>query len=395
VQFAAGATECRSATVDASLLLPTAAMTGNYRMFAYSSKNEDMLWGSVPGGAAITATKDGTTVKVELAKQCGVELYPTMDLGVCVAAGTGVDSKKGGELYTFQMDAGDVVELVGAWSQWPQTKNADLSGSIINASAPVQVVSFNAIAELPDVNVANADHMEETVLPGEVLGKKYIVVPPTTPNGNAVGHVVRIYGNVDNTHLTYPEGTPPGAPATINAGETVQIPPLPPGMPAASCMAVTDHCMLNTPFIVESDQPFAVASFMVGGTLQMPGTDFATSQGDPAMSMMVTPEQFRKNYTFLAPSDYLENFADVLVPQGAAVTLDGKPLADAPQRIGNSEWGFVRAKLAGDSGGVHKISTTDDRGLGLQVAGFGFATSYYYPGGLNLKLISEPPVIPK
>jgi hypothetical protein len=393
VQFPPGATECRSATVDASLLLPTAAMTGNYRMFAYSSKNEDMLWGSVPGGAAITATKDGTTVKVELAKKCGVELYPTTNLGVCVAAGTGVDAKNGGELYTFQMDAGDVVELVGAWAQYPQTKNADLSGSIINASAPVQVVSFNAIAELPDVNVANADHMEETVLPGEVLGKKYVVLPPTTPNGNAVGHVVRIYGNVDNTHLSYPEGTPPGAPTTIQAGDVVQIPPLPAGTPAESCMTVTDHCMLNTPFIIEGDQPFAVASFMVGGTLQMPGTDFATSQGDPAMSMMVTPEQFRKNYTFLAPSDYLENFADVLVPQGAAVTLDGKPLADTPERIGNSEWGFVRAKLAGDNGGVHKISTTDDRGLGLQVAGFGFATSYYYPGGLNLKLISEPPII--
>jgi hypothetical protein len=25
--------------------------------------------------------------------------------------------------------------------------------------------------------------------------------------------------------------------------------------------------------------------------------------------------------------------------------------------------------------------------------GFGFATSYYYPGGLNLKLIAPPPQI--
>jgi hypothetical protein len=144
---------------------------------------------------------------------------------------------------------------------------------------------------------------------------------------------------------------------------------------------------------VQGDQPFAVASFMVGGTLQMPGTDAMTSQGDPAMSMMVTPEQFRKDYTFLAPTDYLENFADVLVPSGAAVTLDGAPLADTPTRIGNSDWGFVRAKLGMGMGGVHTISTPDPRGLGLQVVGFGFATSYYYPGGLNLKLISSPPII--
>src|SRR6185369_5447370 len=260
------------------------------------------------------------------------------------------------------MNATDVVQLVGAWANDPQTHNADLSGSIVNASAPVQVLSFNAIAQLPDVSVANADHMEETVLPAEVIGKKYIVVPPTTPNGNAVGHVVRIYGSVDGTHLTYPEGKPTGAPDVINAGDTVQVPPLPTGQPAPDCLTVADHCMTNQPFIVEGDQPFAVASFMVGGTLQMPGTDATTSQGDPAFTMEVTPEQFRKQYTFLAPSDYLENFADVLVPQGAAVTLDGKPLPGTPTQIGKSEWGYVRAPLSGDGGGVHQISTTDDRG---------------------------------
>jgi len=144
---------------------------------------------------------------------------------------------------------------------------------------------------------------------------------------------------------------------------------------------------------VQGDKPFAVASFMVGGTLQMPGTDPTNSQGDPAMSMMVTPEQFRKDYTFLAPTDYLENFADVVLPVGAAVTLDGSPLSVTPERIGNSEWSFARAPLGGTAGGVHTISTTDARGLGLQVLGFGFATSYYYPGGLNLKLISIPPII--
>jgi hypothetical protein len=393
ISFGAGATECRSATVDASLLLPSTAMTGNYRVFAYSSKNEGTNWGTVPGGFAITATADATTVTVQLGPKCGVEIYPTTDLGTCIAAGPGIDAKNPGDIVTYQMNAGDVVQLVGAWAAYAQIHNADVSGSVINANHPVQVIAFNAISQLPDYSIANADHMEETVLPAEVIGKKYIVVPPTTPNGNAVGHVVRIYGNVDGTHLTYPEGKPDGAPDVINAGDTVQVPPLPTGQPAPDCKTLAGHCMLNEPFIVEGDQPFAVASFMVGGTLQMPGTDATNSQGDPAFTMEVTPEQFRKQYTFLAPSDYLENFADVLVPDGADVTLDGKPLPGSPTKIGNSAWSYVRAPLSGDSGGVHQISTTDARGLGLQVAGFGYATSYYYPGGLNLKLISEPPVI--
>src|SRR6185369_7722658 len=143
------------------------------------------------------------------------------------------------------MNATDVVQLVGAWANDPQTHNADLSGSIVNATAPVQVISFNAIAQLPDVSIANADHMEETVLPAEVIGNKYIVVPPTTPNGNAVGHVVRIYGNVNGTNLTYPEGAPPGAPTVINAGEVVQIPPLHKRERAPLCVKDPTHCKTN------------------------------------------------------------------------------------------------------------------------------------------------------
>ena len=51
----------------------------------------------------------------------------------------------------------------------------------------------------------------------------------------------------------------------------------------------------------------------------------------------------------------------------------------------------ARATL--DSGGVHTLTTTAPEGVGLQVMGFGYATSYYYPGGLNLERISEPPEV--
>jgi hypothetical protein len=388
---------CRSATNDASLLIPSTAMTETYRVFGYSSKNEGDSWGTVPGGVAITATKDGTTVQVQLGPKCGVEIFPTTMLGTCVSADAAGAVKEGmpGDVQTYTMNAGDVVQLVSAWSASPQVKNADLSGTVVKANAgfPVQVVAFNAISQLPDYSVANADHMEETVLPAEVIGNKYIVVPPATPNGNSVGHVVRIYGNKNGTTLTYPEGKPPGAPDMINEGDVFQIPPLPTGTPAPDCTTVPDHCMLSTPFVVEGSEAFAVASFMVGGTLQMPGTDATTSQGDPSFSMEVTPQQFRQEYTFLAPADYLENFADILVPSGASVVLDGAPVTDAPTAIGASGWGSLRVKLNGDNGGSHTLTTDNPLGLGLQVMGFGFATSYYYPGGLNLQRITEPPVI--
>ena len=79
------------------------------------------------------------------------------------------------------------------------------------------------------------------------------------------------------------------------------------------------------------------------------------------------------------------------MPDGATAMLDGAALTGAPQAIGSTGWSIVREPLTAGAGGVHKL--TADKPLGLQVMGFGHATSYYYPGGLNLELISDPPVV--
>src|SRR5690606_17697452 len=210
------------------------------------------------------------------------------------------------------------------------------------------------------------------VLPAEVIGNEYLVVPPSNPNGVVQGgHVVRIYGNVDGTTLTY-DGTPPaGVPTTIDAGQVVEL------------------AYATNTYKITGSEPFAVGSFMLGGSAQ--SSDAACPahpcSGDPAFSMMVTPEQFRTSYTFLAPTDYDANFADVLIPDGAAVTIDGAAVtatgAVAPG------WSVARVPLDSSAGGSHRLEA--DMPVGLQVMGFGHATSYYYPGGLNLELISEPP----
>lgn len=381
-------TECRAASNDASLLLPTTAMTGNYRVAGYSNSKGDENWGSVPSAVAITATRDGTTVNVELSPFCAAEYLGEGD--GCVVAGPGIAARSRGEVFSLEMNAGDVVQLLAEYGPWPQVPHADLSGTVINATAPVQVISVNAIAMIP-TEIGNADHIEETVLPAEVIGKKYIVAPPTAYGGAPVGHIVRIYGNVDGTKLTYSGTKPPGAPDTIDAGQVVQLPPPP---SHHQCPSRDESCYLTEAFVVEADQPFMVASFLLGGDLQVPNyADQYAAPGDPSFSMLVTPEQFRKEYTFLAPADFMENYADILVPDGAEVVLDGAPLAGPREPIADSGWSIVRAPLSGSAGGIHSLSTTDDRGVGLQVLGFGSATSYYYPGGLNLKHISEPPVI--
>jgi hypothetical protein len=376
-----GTTDCFSASNDASLLLPSTAMTGNYRVAIRSEIRggaNGEAYTSNSGAIAITATRDNTEVEIAFPEGCGAETWNPPALGPCVASGAGVNEANGGDVVTYSLSAGDVLQLLGEWGQGYGLKHADLSGTVIQADAPVQVIALNPITNLPD-SAANADHIEETLLPGEVLGKTYIVTAPTAPAGSAKGgHIVRLYGNVNGTVLTYPEGQPSGAPTTLDAGEVAEFGPTLEG------------------FVVDGSETFVVASFMLGGTLQGFGScpDYPCT-GDPAMSLIVTPEQFRTDYTFLAPADYDSNFADVLVPDGATATLDGAPLTGSAQQIGNSGWSLIRTPLDSVGGGIHRLHTDDDRGLGLQVMGFGHATSYYYPGGMNLELIAPPAEIPR
>ena len=364
-----GTADCFSASNDASLLVPTAAMTGNYRVYTRSEvQSVNGGYNSTPGGMAITATQDGTAVTIEYGPNCKAGMT-----GGCTAAGTGVSAKSAGEQDVFNLNAGDVLQILGAAGMFEGDAHADVSGSLVNATKPVQIIGFNPITNVPNALAANADHIEELILPGEVIGKEYIVAPPTSPSGVVKGgHVVRIFGNVDGTALTY-DVKPAGAPDTIDAGQVVEL-------------AVT-----TTGFKVTGTESFAVSSVMLGGSLQGDGVcPNYPCTGDPAMSMMVSPKQFRSRYTFLAPADYDVNFADVLVPAGAIASIDGVQLG-AGEPIGATGWSVVRHALDNSGGGSHKLES--DMPVGLQVMGFGHATSYYYPGGLNLKIISEPVVI--
>ena len=82
---------------------------------------------------------------------------------------------------------------------------------------------MRVLASLVPIGSPACDHIEETVPPAETLGKHYIVSSPTSALGKVVGHIVRIFGNVDGTTLSYPAGAPPNAPQTIAAGQVVDL----------------------------------------------------------------------------------------------------------------------------------------------------------------------------
>lgn len=336
--------ECKSYSNDASLLLPTPALTGNYRVIGIGGWDQASIGETV----TVTGTENGTNVTVTLGTQA------------TTVAGGGLNAAGPGQTLNFALQQGEVVQIYGSYS-------ADLSGSLVQADKPVQVIHGLPCVNIPEGN-PYCDHIEESVFPAETFGKRYFVTAPTGSNGQAVPYVVRIHGNADFTNLTYPGGAPANAPTNIMAGQVV------------------DLGIVNQSFEIVGDKEFAVAMFQVGSSVT------GTGLGDPSQSITTAVEQYRTKYVFLAPFDYDFNFVDIIMPMEAQVMLDGAPIAGAPTAIA-SGFGIARVALPDVGAGAHLI--TSDLPVGIQVSGYGQDTSFMYPGGLNLELIAPPPPPPQ
>jgi hypothetical protein len=344
---------CFSYSNDASLLLPSTAMTNNYRVTGIHG------WGAAMLGAyfAVTATQDNTTVKIHVSST-----------GQIIAGG-GIAATAANGNAQVTLNAGDVAEVLGAAAD-----TSDLSGSLVQSDKPVQVITGVPCINTP-LTAPACDHVEESVFPAETLGKDYVVTTPTGPKGNTPGHVLRLYGNVDNTTLTYSPNKPAGCPATLNAGQV------------ADCGTVTVDLR------IKGDHEFGVGSFMLGGSLADPGAGTGMEEGDPSQSNMVAIEQWRTKYIFLAPSDYDVSYVDIAGPAGVTVQLDGAAITATFAPIGATGYGVARVKLGAGQNGAHVL--TSSAAVGIQVVGYGLYTSYQYPGGLDLQLIAPPPPPPR
>ena len=341
---------CFSFSNDASLLLPSTAWTQNYRLAGSNGWEVDGFGGVMPSYAVITASQDGTEVEFKTAGK--------------VLAGGGLSAMSKGQSGKVTLNAGDVLEVVGG-----NLAADDLSGSLVTATKPIQVITGMPCVNKP-ADKSACDHVEESVFPAETLGKEYVVTLPAAPKGGkAPGQIVRIVGNVDGTTLTFDPAVKIGATATINAGQVIDL-----------GQVVQD-------FKVSGDNEFIVATFMLGGSVVDPGTT-GEEKGDPSQSLATAIEQYRDSYIFLAPQDYDVNYVNIIAEPGTSVTLDGKGVDSSLfSTVGGSGMGVARVKLAAT--GSHSL--TSSKPVGIQVYGYGSYTSYQYPGGLNLRSIAPPP----
>jgi hypothetical protein len=331
---------CKSFSNDASLLFPVNALTGNYTGLSWPSGSQRA------GFLAVTATEDDTDVTV-----IGRGAF---------AAGAGVDAAGNG---LVKLARGDVLELIADHAVPSKTYGADLSGTLIRASHPVQVIGGHSCANIPTAAAGYCDHLEQALFPVEVLGKDYLVTYPAAVASESP-HVIRVAAVLADTTITF--DPPIAPPATLG-----------PDDPILQIDGVTKDVLIH------ADKAILVAQYMQGST------SVPSNTGDPSMSLAIPSAQFRPNYIFVAPLTYDANFVNVIAPKGTAVSVDGKALASSQfVSIGSSDFAVARHPL--DGGDVHKIAASAS--VGIVVYGYGKDTSYMYPGGLDLKRITPPPI---
>lgn len=320
---------------DASLLLPQGVLTERYTVITWPNfEGRDFVFGGFVSIAATTG--ESTTVTVRTTGR--------------VRAGAGVPAMARGETRTFTLTEGDVLQLVGEGS-------GDLTGTTIEATNPVAVFVGHDCTNVPFDRVA-CDHLEEQLLPNETWGSDYLV-SHLRDRGTQQPTTVRILSRVADNALTF--DPPVFRDTTLQSGGIIEF-------------------QTNQHFRVTGSGPFLVAQFMQGQGPSIPGQ---TGAGDPAMVLEVPVQQFRTRYDFYVPSTYPRNFINIVVPTGSTAYLDEQPVRGSMEVIG----AFTVYTLPIEAG-AHRMRSDGTSGFGIKVYGIASYTSYTYPGGLDLQLLT-------
>ncbi|APR83405.1 Hemagglutinin/hemolysin-related protein [Minicystis rosea] len=356
---------------DASLLLPTNALGKLYRIIGWSAGHPiPLLFPADRSYITIVGTKPDTLVKVK----------PTWRIkGNPPIAAT----PAGGEI-TATIGPFDVLNLEtddATFQDDPKTM-ADLSGSVVQASAPVAVFSGVEIAGAPGglVDVPTPpgwmsgdncclDHLEDQMFPMESVGTHYVIArsPVRSTGSFREADILRFVGVAESATVTT-SLPPPYDTFTIQPGEVK-----------------TTWTQNNV--VVTSDKPVMVGQILVSNEyIDGPAL------GDPSLTVMPPVEQFRTEYVLLSPGGWNQSWMVLCAPVGAVTTIDGNPTTGCVvEAAGTVEGVTYETKRCQVQPGAHKLS--GDKPFGIVAYGYGTAGSYALAGGADVKHVYDPPPI--
>lgn len=366
---------------DASLLLPVPSLDKDYLAVTgdgivvqdTDDPNKTYDMGSF---VTVVGTRDNTTVTI----------IPSTE----IAPGPGIPGGKAKLTKTINR-----YEVLSVMSdvKGSATGGNNLSGTLVHASAPVAVFSGNGATVMPTgaTQKCCADHLEEQMIPLSAWGKSFVAARtrPRKLVGAPELDWWRITGGANGVKLTYVPSAPAGAPTQLDMGKSVQF------SSAGSFVVQGSGPILLTQFMASASHTGEIsASNPCNADSQCGGLGFEAAchtgycgpVGDPAMTLVPPVEQFRNDYVFLVPNDYYKDYATFIMPVGAKLTLDGKPVSQQATPIGalkGTQYGLIHHWL---TDGRHRVSA--DRPFGVLVYGLDAYVSYGYPAGLDLKRIN-------
>ena len=361
---------CHSHTNDASLLLPTGALRSDggqpvtYVAASFptmASRLNDGSRAATSGSLAIVAMGESpVTVTIVSSAHTLPGQGPS---------GEPIEALAPGQSLVRTLAAGDVLQLlaaipnscpggertVGNRTFCATGRDYDLTGTIVQADGPVQVIGGHDCAFVPFDRFA-CDHLEEVLPPLRTWGTRAVITRPQVPSGS--GSIVRVISGADDNEITFD-------------------PPLQP--PLRLARGSYADFTANEALVARSTKPMMLAQYLVGQGEGNVG-------GDPSLSIAVPTDQYRRHYNFTTPATYTFNYVDIVATAGDVVRLDGV-IVKGFTAVGES--GFATATVALSKPGAHELTGERNAGVGILLYGVASYTSYMLPGGLDLKPLAQ------
>ncbi|MEZ4408319.1 MAG: IgGFc-binding protein [Polyangiales bacterium] len=302
---------------DASLLLPTNSLQGNYRVLGYPQQwsetdNPDTNGrDEIRAYMTIVGTQPNTRVRVT----------PTADI---IPGGPFTTRHPAGTPFDIILNPFDVLNLeTGAFL-------ADFTGSFIQPDRPVAVFSGTECTDVPFWRVISdrqsaCDHIEEQLFPAATAGQNYVaarLASRTRALFQAGATVAQV--NEPEWFRVLNPGT-----AIVHVTTTLPVDVADPDGPRLEfdlddgqyrdIRALAD-------FTMRGDAPIIVGQFM--GSQSTAGIASNLPGGDPALLIVPPTEQWRTDYVVLTPNKYAFDFVTLVSRPRARIFLDNTPVDD-------------------------------------------------------------------
>ncbi|XP_023931904.1 IgGFc-binding protein-like, partial [Lingula anatina] len=233
---------------------------------------------------------------------------------------------------------------------------SDITGTIINSSKPLAVMSGNKCTEVP-CGVVACDHLVEQMYPIDRWGYTYTVVPSAYRQS---GDIIRVVGSSDDTVVDI-TGVPR---LVLHKSEFYEF-----------------KVLKKAPVFVNASKPVMVLQFS-----QSQNTDGLES--DPYMMVVPAIEQFSSSYTIATanlPDKVYINFVNIVTKNSSkeGLRVDGAALNGITWlAIPGTDFTAVQLNVTAGTHRIEHISPIQT----FSVFSYGFASyvSYGYPGGLRL-----------